>query len=219
MPCVSLKHRRIYQNTVARRIKLRKLYRRETKALRARLSELVFAPVKIASNQSEHFHEGINVQIHPHRRAVVTKASLAAQSEVNPQTQNSDVSIVPHSLAKVLTVPATRRPKRHFWHHPTHAELLNAESQFGRTLFGPIPAGHQREFFHDRDNVWIWHEGWSAQGMDYRLTVRYEVRPNGVFKKIAAGKYVRLLDDELENFRRAAHAYLYLIKHNLYRLA
>ena len=26
-------------------------------------------------------------------------------------------------------------------------DLINAESAIGRTLFGPIPAGHQREFF------------------------------------------------------------------------
>ena len=105
-------------------------------------------------------------------------------------------------------------------HRPTRAELINAESSLGRTLFGPIPAGHRREFFHDRENIWIWHEDWvEANQESHQITVRYEVRPTGVYKKLAAGKYTTLEGDELENFRRAAHAYLYIIKRNLYHLA
>ena len=105
-------------------------------------------------------------------------------------------------------------------HRPTRAELINAESSIGRTLFGPIPTGHRREFFHDRGNVWIWHEGWTEPNHGpHQITVRYEVRPTGVFKKLSAGSYVALEGNELENFRRAAHAYLYLIKRHLYHLA
>ena len=52
-------------------------------------------------------------------------------------------------------------------------ELINAESALGRTLFGDVAPGHQREFFMHKKNVWIWHE----DGM----TIRYEVRSNGVF--------------------------------------
>lgn len=107
-----------------------------------------------------------------------------------------------------------------FSRRPSRAELINAESSLGRTLFGPIPTGHRREFFHDRGNVWIWHEGWAEPGREpHQMTIRYEVRPTGVFKKLSAGSYVALEGIELENFRRAAHAYLYLIKRNLYHLA
>ena len=106
-----------------------------------------------------------------------------------------------------------------FSRRPTRAELINAESSLGRTLFGPIPAGHRREFFHDRENVWLWHEAWVEPNREARqMTIRYEVRPTGVFKKLSAGSYVALEGNELENFRRAAHAYLYLIKRNLYHL-
>lgn len=102
--------------------------------------------------------------------------------------------------------------------HLTRADLINAESRLGSTIFGPIPAGHRREFFHDRNNVWIWHEDWSdGQNNPHQMTVRYEVRTTGVYKKVAQGKYLKLEGDELENFRKATHAYLYVIKKNLYQ--
>lgn len=101
--------------------------------------------------------------------------------------------------------------------HPTRADLINAESRLGSTLFGPIPVGHRREFFHDRNNVWIWHEDWlDAAAQPQQLTVRYEVRTSGIFKKVAAGRYLKLEGDELDNFRKATHAYLDIIKTRLY---
>ncbi|MBR0431207.1 hypothetical protein IJJ05_02885 [Candidatus Saccharibacteria bacterium] len=96
-------------------------------------------------------------------------------------------------------------------------DLINAESKLGRTLFGPIPVGHQREFFKHKNNVWIWHESWTNQiGNIEQLTIRYEVRPNGVFKKLNEGFYQKIEGKELDNFRRAAHSYLELVKSNLY---
>lgn len=100
----------------------------------------------------------------------------------------------------------------------TRADLINAESRLGSAIFGPIPAGHRREFFHDRQNIWIWHEDWQDQAeQSHQMTVRYEVRTSGVYKKVAAGKYLRLEGDELENFRQATHAYLYMVKKYLYK--
>lgn len=99
----------------------------------------------------------------------------------------------------------------------TRADLINAESKLGSTIFGPIPAGHRREFFHDQNNVWIWHEDWyDGQNNPHQMTVRYEVRTTGIYKKVSAGKYLKLEGDELENFRKATHAYLDVIKKNLY---
>ncbi len=99
----------------------------------------------------------------------------------------------------------------------TRADLINAESCLGSILFGPVPAGHRREFFHDRENVWIWHEGWYDQNAHHRQqTIRYEVRASGVYKKISAGNYRKLEGIELENFRQATHAYLKIIKTYLY---
>ena len=100
----------------------------------------------------------------------------------------------------------------------TYEELINAESALGKTIFGPIPEGHQREFFEYRKNVWIWHESFvDPAGVMQNMTVRYEVRPDGVFKRPNNGNYRKIEGVELENFRRAASIYLNLIKTKLYR--
>ena len=97
------------------------------------------------------------------------------------------------------------------------ADLINAESALGRTLFGPIPAGHQREFFALKKNVWIWHENWADEaGKAQEMTIRYEVHPTGVYKKPDGGKYQKIDGAELNNFRKAAKMYLDLVKTKLY---
>lgn len=103
-------------------------------------------------------------------------------------------------------------------HRPvTTADLINAESRLGSTLFGPIPNGHRREFFQHKKNLWLWHESWTGEdGKKKELTVRYEVRPSGVFKKPLGGRYTLLKGVELENFRHAVHAYGKLVKEKLY---
>ena len=99
----------------------------------------------------------------------------------------------------------------------SYTDLINAESELGKTIFGPVPVGHQREFFEYRKNVWIWHERFvDPSGTMQEMTVRYEVRPDGVFKRPGNGKYHRIDGTELNNFRRAARIYLDLIKTNLY---
>ena len=97
-------------------------------------------------------------------------------------------------------------------------DLINAESALGRTLFGEIPVGHQREFFAMKRNVWIWHENWlNPWGEIEEMTIRYEVHPNGVYKRANGGEYSKIEGDELDNFRLAAKEYLKLLKQNLYR--
>ena len=96
-------------------------------------------------------------------------------------------------------------------------DLINAESALGRTLFGPIPAGHQREFFESKKNVWIWHENWTDQfGALQEMTIRYEVHPTGVYKKSKGSTYKKIEGVELTNFRKAAKMYLDLVKTKLY---
>lgn len=120
------------------------------------------------------------------------------------------------SLKKLLN----RKPEykyRRYSNRLTYEELMNAESELGQTLFGPVPAGHQRKFFQSKPNVWIWYEGFVNQVGKYEeMTIRYEVRPTGVFKKPAGGHYERIEGEELNNFRRAAHGYLELVKTKLY---
>ena len=95
-------------------------------------------------------------------------------------------------------------------------DLINAESELGRTIFGPVPVGHQREFFQYTKNVWMWHENWTDLGRKYEITIRYEVRKDGVYKKIQGHGYQKIKGSELENFRQALHAYLKVVKEKLY---
>lgn len=88
-------------------------------------------------------------------------------------------------------------------------DLINAESELGRNIFGPIPEGHKREFFHHQKNVWIWHENGT--------TIRYEVRPHGVYKRVMGSDYHKITGKELENFRNATKNYLELVKKHLYK--
>lgn len=114
--------------------------------------------------------------------------------------------------------PRVRRGLPRFYSNRlSYQELLNAESSLGRTLFGPIPDGHQREFFESKKNVWIWHESYKDQlGQDYDMTIRYEVHPNGVFKSQNGAEYQKITGAELDNFRQAAAAYLDIVKTKLY---
>ena len=112
--------------------------------------------------------------------------------------------------------PFYRNPKT-YTNKLTLEDLINAESELGRTLFGPIPVGHQREFFASKKNVWIWHESWTDNfGNLQEMTIRYEVRPTGVYKKSNGGSYIKIEGAELDNFRQAARGYLNLVKSKLY---
>ena len=49
------------------------------------------------------------------------------------------------------------------------------------------------------------------------LTIRYEVRENGVYKQVGReNDYHKVTGEELENFRNATKAYLRLVKSRIY---
>lgn len=98
----------------------------------------------------------------------------------------------------------------------TEADLINAESALGATLFGPVPKGHRREFFRFKHNVWIFHESWMEGSEKRESTITYEVRENGVYKLPLGGEYIKIKGRELENFCKATAEYLKLIKTKLY---
>lgn len=123
------------------------------------------------------------------------------------------------SLKKFLNqTPKVRRGiPRSYSNKLSYEELINAESELGKTLFGPIPAGHQREFFESKKNVWIWHESYKEKtGRSVVTTVRYEVHPNGVYKSQNGAGFKRIEGEELMNFRQAVAAYLNIVKARLY---
>lgn len=197
MPCLSLKHILRSRAIVKNGKKAQKAASLATKTAKVQASE-------VAKNATE-------ATVVP--KAVASQA--AAKQPVAPK-------LIPLKPAAPNPNILTAKPVKHIRRQkpapkPTRADLINAESRLGSQLFGPIPAGHRREFFLDHKNIWIWHEDWLDQNAHAcEMTVRYEVRPAGVYKKVATGKYFRLEGSELENFRKATHAYLYVIKKYLY---
>lgn len=171
-------------------------------------------PLALTATVSQTLTAAISTQMLAQRSTQASKfspqsisAQLSARSSAaQPRPLHTNVLSLPPITSEELRPGASR------------ADLINAESRLGSCIFGPIPYGHRREFFHDRKNIWIWHEDWQDQTQHlHQLTVRYEVRTSGVYKKISTGKYLRLEGDELENFCQATKAYLYLIKKYLYR--
>ena len=98
-----------------------------------------------------------------------------------------------------------------------YEQLLGFESKYGGEMFGPVPKGHNRSFFKDKENVWIWYENWiNSAGKTEEMIIRYEVRPSGVFRRVGGNKYEKLSDIELDGFRVTAKNYLALMKSKLY---
>lgn len=93
-----------------------------------------------------------------------------------------------------------------------YRRLLRREAKMGGELFGPIPAGHRREFFCLDERTWVWHEEWiDAQGKQHAATTRYDIRPQGVLKSQGAHAYQLVQGDELRNLYQAAQLFV----HNL----
>lgn len=89
-----------------------------------------------------------------------------------------------------------------------HRNLIRREAKIGGELFGPIPAGHQREFFCLDEHTWVWHEAWTdEQGQQQVVTTRYEVRPNGVLKIQNNQAYQTLSLGEALNLYQAVEHY------------
>ena len=153
--------------------------------------------------------------------AQAQKATAEAKAQLVTQDQNV-VSKKPkkgtkkrnfsaRATLKALFSSDAKRPKL------TEADLINAESALGGTLFGKIPAGHRREFFRYKHNVWMFHESWTGPNEEkLEATITYEVRENGVYKLPLGGKYVKIEGAELENFVKATKEYLKIIKQKLY---
>lgn len=99
--------------------------------------------------------------------------------------------------------PAVRQQKS-----ITERQLIELESKIGRELFGPIPAGHSRDFFCLDENTWVWYEEW--RDLDNKLqtsTTRYEIQPGGILKVQPGRVYKYIEGEELENLGIAIKMY------------
>ncbi len=85
--------------------------------------------------------------------------------------------------------------------------LIRYEAKIGGELFGPIPAGHRRDFFCLDEHTWIWHEEWLEAGERKAVTTRYDVRPNAILKSQLGQPYQPLNAAEAGNLYRATQLY------------
>lgn len=99
-------------------------------------------------------------------------------------------------------------------------ELIKKESELGKQLFGPIPAGHDRDFFCLDDHTWVWHEGWrDAKGSYRSVSTRYEIHQDRIIK-IQDGQPNRLVgSSEAERLLEATKWYYHLVGKHVYGLS
>lgn len=99
----------------------------------------------------------------------------------------------------------------------TKEQLISRESQIGRTLFGDIPVGHQRDFFNVNEHVWVWHESWRDRlGKKHEKVVKYDVHQSGVWKRVNEGEPIHLQGQELANFVAATSLYFQYVMPEIY---
>lgn len=109
-------------------------------------------------------------------------------------------------------------PKKRTLKKFTERELLSLESEIGSKLFGPIPAGHRREFFCLDEKTWIWHEEWLDEKKKLTTsTVRYEINEHGVLKVQEGARYSYLEGEELRNFGIALRMYYEQVARSVYK--
>jgi hypothetical protein len=98
-------------------------------------------------------------------------------------------------------------------------ELMRRESQIGATLFGPIPSGHQRDFFCLDARTWVWIEQWydheakSAKMMQ----VQYEFQTRGVLKSVDGVAVGFVQADELARLLKAIYTYQQKVHQEIYQ--
>ena len=115
--------------------------------------------------------------------------------------------------SELLKVPK-RRPLKQL----TERELIQLESEIGRELFGPIPKGHQREFFNLDPTTWIWYEEYTDKDGRVRTsTTRYELQGDRILKAQDGAQYSYLDGAELDNLLTAVEMYYEQIARKIYR--
>jgi hypothetical protein len=111
-------------------------------------------------------------------------------------------------------MPQATQQQRSYQHEK---EYIAREAAVGARILGPIPSGHEREFFCLDRNTWIWHESWKDESSKYQeFTVNYEVDPTGILKRVNGGSYTKLQGEELARFDRAIRTYYVEVARQVY---
>lgn len=96
-------------------------------------------------------------------------------------------------------------------------ELIQRESNIGRELFGPIPKGHQREFFCLDESTCIWYESYKDKdGKQISSTTRYEIQGDKVLKAQEGARYSFIEGRELDNLLQAIQLYYERVMRGVY---
>lgn len=115
-----------------------------------------------------------------------------------------------NQIIKLITgVEPTPKSTKTRFRKLTTRDLIRMESKIGSHLFGPIPAGHRREFFCLDEQTWVWYEEWidESTGRHQELTTRYELHPNGILKVQDGQPYMVVEGEELRNLAIAIRMY------------
>jgi hypothetical protein len=96
-----------------------------------------------------------------------------------------------------------------------YRNLIRHEAKIGGEVFGPIPAGHRREFFCLDEHTWVWHEEWRDNSGQHIRTTRYDMRPDGVLKA-QNGHYQRVGGGEARRLGKAIDLYLERVNREMY---
>ena len=98
--------------------------------------------------------------------------------------------------------------------------LIRFESKIGSKLFGPIPVGHNREFFALDEHTWVWHEDWTDQlGQKIIVSTRYNIRQDGSVLKSQNNQAYQPIDHtEAKHLYHAIKQYARLVKNEYYRM-
>lgn len=96
-------------------------------------------------------------------------------------------------------------------------ELLTFESQVGAEIFGPIPEGHQRQFFCLDEATWIWSDVCDDATGRHETIIRYEIHDTGILKVLGDHDYAFLGGDELRRFVTAVQMYYERVAHDIYK--
>lgn len=126
------------------------------------------------------------------------------------------MSLISKAMELITGSPAkNRRPLNKL----TERQLIELESEIGSQLFGPIPAGHHRDFFCLDEHTWVWHEEWvdTATGQRRTSTTRYEIHDTGILKAQDGINYRFLEGQELNNLTLAIRLYYEQVMRGIYK--
>ncbi|TAH33267.1 hypothetical protein EYC58_01405 [Candidatus Saccharibacteria bacterium] len=127
------------------------------------------------------------------------------------------MSVLQKTLSLLTGKPVT--PKERPLKGLSERQLIELESEIGCQLFGPIPAGHRRDFFCLDESTWVWHEEWIDEetGKKRSSTTRYEAHENGVLKAQDGVNYRFIEGEELTNLAVAVRLYYEQVMRGVYK--